>query len=67
MKSFLAPSDIVKTRIDICKNCEFNKFKVCTKCGCFIKLKTRFLQSNCPINRWESPLNSWTNIKSKPE
>lgn len=40
-------------RIDICKKCSFfingNK---CSKCGCFMKLKTRLRTGKCPIGKW---------------
>lgn len=43
-----------KERLDICNVCEFlNKEKVqCTKCGCFMKLKTVIPTAKCPIGKW---------------
>ena len=53
-KNYLkADSDIIKDRIDHCKNCEFltKKFR-CTQCGCFMKVKTLLAHSKCPIGKW---------------
>jgi hypothetical protein len=48
-----ADKDIVRDRINYCKNCEFltPKFR-CIKCGCFMKLKTLLSSSKCPIGKW---------------
>ena len=50
---FRADKDIVLNRIDYCKNCQFltPKFK-CTKCGCFMKIKTQLAHAKCPIGKW---------------
>ena len=41
-------------RIDACMGCEnLIKFtKQCKKCGCFMKAKTSFPNSKCPLNKW---------------
>ena len=42
-------------RLNICRACE--KFEPvltrCKECGCFLKLKTWFMNSNCPLGKWE--------------
>lgn len=44
----------ISRRISICENCEhFIKMtKQCSKCGCFMKLKTRLTDASCPIGKW---------------
>ena len=44
----------IDKRISICEGCEhFIKItKKCSKCGCFMKLKTRLTDASCPIGKW---------------
>lgn len=46
--------EIQKMRFDLCKSCEFLKQSTnqCTKCGCFMKLKTTLPNAECPIHKW---------------
>lgn len=40
-------------RLKICYSCEFQRnMNRCGKCGCFLKTKTIFNTSTCPINKW---------------
>jgi hypothetical protein len=43
-------------RYDICKTC--NKFnaaiKQCAECRCFMPVKVKFINSSCPLKKWES-------------
>jgi hypothetical protein len=39
-------------RKEICDSCEKSKLGVCTKCGCVLKLKVKFEQNTCPLNKW---------------
>ena len=47
-----------KERLNICNQCDHVRLKKtmyirCTKCGCFLKPKTRLLNQKCPIDKWE--------------
>jgi len=44
----------INKRISICESCEYfiKITKQCSKCGCFMKLKTRLTDASCPIGRW---------------
>lgn len=46
--------DIIKSRLDICRSCEFFRPRTeqCKKCGCFMKLKTKLERAHCPIGKW---------------
>lgn len=46
--------ELVKYRLEICSACDFFKpaTKQCSKCGCFMKLKTRLEKAHCPIKKW---------------
>lgn len=46
--------ELMQARLDICKSCEFFRAKTeqCKKCGCFMKLKTKLKNANCPIGKW---------------
>jgi len=39
-------------RLSICGGCPFFKEGRCTKCGCFLEVKTGFSSSKCPIGKW---------------
>jgi hypothetical protein len=47
-------SDAVKeNRMAICEECpHYLISKQCSKCGCFMPLKTGLLHATCPINKW---------------
>lgn len=53
-QTFLANTEITKTRIAICNACEFFKkrSKRCTKCGCLMNIKVNLYHAKCPINKW---------------
>lgn len=40
-------------RIKICNGCEFlNSMKFCTKCNCFMPIKTYLKSKKCPAGYW---------------
>jgi len=43
-----------KIRMEICRKCEFFKKKTgqCQQCGCFMIVKTKLKNLNCPIGKW---------------
>ena len=49
----LYDQDIIDKRRKICDGCEFKLGLNCTKCGCFIKAKTRVATVACPIDKWD--------------
>jgi hypothetical protein len=46
--------ELIESRLAICNECPaFNKrLQKCTKCGCFMKLKSTLRQATCPIGKW---------------
>ena len=46
--------EIAQYRLDICQSCEFfrKRFQQCSKCGCFMKLKTMIDKARCPVGKW---------------
>lgn len=50
-----ASKDIARERLFVCKNCEaYDMFwKQCTVCGCFMPIKTKLANSDCPMNLWK--------------
>lgn len=50
-----APDDLAAERYSICELCpSFLKIsKQCTKCGCFMHLKTKLAAAECPIGKWK--------------
>jgi hypothetical protein len=50
---FKADNDIALDRIKLCKGCKFltPSFR-CTKCGCFMKVKTQVTHAKCPMGKW---------------
>ena len=52
-KEVMTSADKAFERLEICKGCEFyTEEKRCTKCGCFMEVKTHFEASECPIKKW---------------
>ena len=53
--TFDLASDVeIEKRISICESCEFyiKSTTNCKKCGCFMKIKTKFKAMSCPIQKW---------------
>jgi len=46
--------NVAEQRYSICLGCpELLKLtKQCKKCGCFMSVKTRLKNANCPIGKW---------------
>jgi len=46
--------ELIDYRLSICNTCPaFNKrMQKCTKCGCFMKLKSTLRRASCPIGKW---------------
>jgi hypothetical protein len=53
-KTEYAEESVSKERYSICSSCpEFIKStKQCKKCGCFMALKTKLKDAECPIGKW---------------
>jgi uncharacterized paraquat-inducible protein A len=47
-------AELKESRLAICRKCEFFKPRTerCSKCGCFMKLKTELEYARCPIGKW---------------
>jgi hypothetical protein len=41
-------------RYSICESCEYlrQKTKQCKLCGCFMKMKVKLLEAECPAGKW---------------
>jgi hypothetical protein len=48
------PEEDFHARMAICKKCEFfiKKTSQCSKCGCFMSLKTKLVNASCPVGKW---------------
>lgn len=49
-----ADMNLQQQRLDICNDCSFydKENDRCKKCGCFLKVKTKWLSSQCPLKKW---------------
>ena len=58
----IAKAEVSQQRYNICKSCnEFRKItRTCKVCNCFMFLKTKLISSECPLGKWKSPINSWS-------
>ena len=45
-------SETAKNRLAICEKCEFYVNTRCTKCGCYMAVKTHVKAANCPVGKW---------------
>lgn len=52
INNFKKDEDLQKTRLEICKSCDFLQNERCTQCGCSVELKTAWEISKCPISKW---------------
>lgn len=54
VESAHANQTIVTDRINTCNTCEylFTPTRNCKKCGCFVDIKARFINSECPLGKW---------------
>ena len=54
MEKFVASEDVSDARMKICIECPalIHLTKTCSKCGCFMSLKTKLLTAGCPDNKW---------------
>jgi hypothetical protein len=39
-------------RLAICESCEFYINSRCSKCGCYMAVKTYLKAANCPVGKW---------------
>lgn len=48
--------DVYNHRLDLCNNCPklINLTGQCGECLCFVKLKTKLKQEQCPLSKWEA-------------
>jgi predicted Zn-ribbon and HTH transcriptional regulator len=46
--------EIKEERMSICRSCPqiLSFTTTCKKCGCFMNIKTRLADSECPIGKW---------------
>lgn len=54
--AIFAPEELQKERLDICNKCELYKesfgITVCEACGCYMKMKVKIKQLECPKGKW---------------
>jgi hypothetical protein len=48
----VTPEEQANTRLKICEACEFYRDTRCTKCGCYMAVKTHLKAANCPVGKW---------------
>jgi hypothetical protein len=46
------PNHVKEERLSICNNCPFFKDNRCSKCGCFMNIKTAWAEQSCPEGKW---------------
>lgn len=44
--------DIILLRQNICNSCESLKAYICDNCLCFMPIKVRLAETECPLNKW---------------
>ncbi len=56
LKNYVFPTEeselLANERAKVCGTCEHNINNKCKLCGCFLILKVRSKQTNCPANKW---------------
>lgn len=51
-KYTLANKQTANDRMNICNDCLAKNDNTCTACGCYLPLKTRLRESECPMDEW---------------
>lgn len=53
-KTLPIPVEVYESRLNTCKSCEhaYKPTLTCKKCGCFMKIKAKMPEMNCPIGKW---------------
>lgn len=51
-EGFSITEDQAATRLSICEGCEFYVNTRCTKCGCYMAVKTHLKAATCPVGKW---------------
>jgi ribosomal protein L40E len=52
------PDNTRDMRLAVCMRCEYHMTLIpftagnCTKCGCFVGVKTKFAAASCPLGKW---------------
>lgn len=54
IKMIKVPEEVAESRMKICLSCEhlIKPINSCSKCGCFMNLKTKLTNVECPIKKW---------------
>jgi hypothetical protein len=54
-EGLIASDEVHAHRMKVCGGCEFflKEDKRCSKCGCFMEVKSKFIKTTCPLDRWE--------------
>ncbi len=49
-----ASEDLAKERLKVCDECEYfaRLARQCKLCGCFMDLKSKLLEAECPTQKW---------------
>ena len=57
--------DVVNERLEMCKQCEhiIKATYQCRKCGCFMGLKTKLANAECPIGKWGPITNEFSEVQ----
>jgi len=50
----VAKKPLWQQRQDVCDQCEYYQIpqNICSKCGCFMKIKTKINHAKCPLDKW---------------
>lgn len=45
--------EVRNERLSICNACDYlDSTKHCNLCGCFMEMKTKFVEASCPAEKW---------------
>ena len=47
-ESLFVDSDLYKKRLSYCKNCDYLISGMCLKCGCYVEIRAKLKDKNCP-------------------
>lgn len=47
-----SPAQAYRSRLNVCKTCDFLAEGTCLKCGCYPEFRAAFKKQKCPEKKW---------------
>lgn len=48
----IAPDEVTKARLSVCRDCDKLNQGTCLACGCFVEIRAALVRGKCPYKKW---------------